>query len=80
MSNGRKATVALMIVSRLAEVPRATCRKLADDIGCHESSVSKKIKELMKMKLVESCGIASIPGVKCGPIIYKLHFRLKENA
>ena len=77
---GRTAKVALLIISRLAEVPRATCNKLAEDIDCNDASVMMRMKELVAMNLVEPAGTVSIPGVKRSPMTYKLHRRMKEGS
>jgi len=79
MSRGKTAKVALLIISRLAEVPRATTQKLAEDIDCNEASVASRMKDLLQMDLVEAAGKIVYPGVKRRPMTYRLHRRIKES-
>jgi len=78
---GYKSKVALGIIDVLADVERATIRKLAEDIGCHTDTVRVRINDdLLPRRLVESAGKIKTPGVKKSPMSYRLHRRLRDPA
>lgn len=81
MKRGGKSKVAVGIIDALAEVERATMRKIAEDIGCHVDSVRLRITvDLLPRRIVEEAGAVSLPGAKRKPMTYRLHHRLRGAA
>ena len=80
MKRGYTAKVLLGILDVLADIPRATCHKIAEDIGCHSDSVRVRIKlDLLPRRLVEPAGVIVIPGTRRSPMTYRLHRRVRTQ-
>lgn len=73
-----KSLVILGIIDVLADVERATIRKIANEIGCHSDSVRSRMKNLIDRRLVEESGKVTLSGVKRSPMTYRLHDRLRN--
>lgn len=77
---GYTAKVALGVLEVLCNVPRATCDKIAQDIGCSADSVRMRIKlDLIPRNLVEAAGVVEIPGTRRSPMTYRIGRRLRTQ-